>query len=180
MEKEKTIGVLNSLSSIEINEFDSESLYEQFISASQRSKQLEVEVNSLDSEIPEGTKVSGKFFRVWMDVKAALTSKDRKAILNSCEYGEDGALDWMVGYFKALQKVQWAGDPREGRGLFNTYNVSVPLLRYPLDNIFYSKEFGLLTLEKLEDIGSDSTRYAYVDPQKTEGLSVLKSLYSKN
>jgi uncharacterized protein (TIGR02284 family) len=28
-----------------------------------------------------------------MDVKAALTGKDRKAILNSCEYGEDAAQD---------------------------------------------------------------------------------------
>ncbi len=46
-------------------------------------------------------------------------------------------------------------DPREGRGLYNTYSVDVPLLRYPLDHIFYSKEFGLLSLKKLEDIGSD-------------------------
>ncbi|MDP2687823.1 MAG: endonuclease/exonuclease/phosphatase family protein [Aequorivita sp.] len=46
-------------------------------------------------------------------------------------------------------------DPREGRGLYNTYSVAVPLLRYPLDHIFYSKEFGLLSLKKLEDIGSD-------------------------
>jgi hypothetical protein len=29
----------------------------------------------------EGTRITGKFFRVWMDVKAALTNKDRKAIL---------------------------------------------------------------------------------------------------
>jgi hypothetical protein len=46
-------------------------------------------------------------------------------------------------------------DPRKGRGLFNTYNVFVPLLRYPLDHIFYSGEFGLITIEKLEKIGSD-------------------------
>jgi len=31
----------------------------------------------------------------------------------------------------------------------------VPLLRYPLDHIFYSREFGLVNLKKLEDIGSD-------------------------
>jgi len=31
----------------------------------------------------------------------------------------------------------------------------VPLFRYPLDHIFYSKEFGLLNLEKLGSIGSD-------------------------
>ncbi|WP_341905281.1 hypothetical protein [Fluviicola taffensis] len=32
-----------------------------------------------------------------MDVKAALTSKDRKAILNSCEFGEDAALKTYEG-----------------------------------------------------------------------------------
>jgi uncharacterized protein (TIGR02284 family) len=35
-----------------------------------------------------------------MDVKAALTGKDRLAILNSCEYGEDMAKDT---YKKALE-----------------------------------------------------------------------------
>lgn len=34
---------------------------------------------------------SGKLFRVWMDIKAALTGKNRKAILSSCEFGEDAA-----------------------------------------------------------------------------------------
>jgi uncharacterized protein (TIGR02284 family) len=38
------------------------------------------------------TKLSGKFYRAWMDVKSALTGHDRKAILGSCEYGEDVAL----------------------------------------------------------------------------------------
>ncbi len=31
----------------------------------------------------------------------------------------------------------------------------MPLLRYPLDHIFYSREFGLVSLKKLDDIGSD-------------------------
>ena len=56
---------------------------------------------------------------------------------------------------KLFRKYSGLVDPREGRGLFNTYSVSIPLLRYPLDHIFYSREFGLITLKKLEDIGSD-------------------------
>jgi endonuclease/exonuclease/phosphatase (EEP) superfamily protein YafD len=56
---------------------------------------------------------------------------------------------------KLFRKYSGLVDPREGRGLYNTFNVFVPLFRYPLDHIFYSKEFGLLTLEKLESIGSD-------------------------
>ncbi|WP_162339675.1 endonuclease/exonuclease/phosphatase family protein [Cyclobacterium salsum] len=46
-------------------------------------------------------------------------------------------------------------DPREGRGFFNTYSVFLPLLRYPLDHVFYSNDFGLVHIEKLEPIGSD-------------------------
>ncbi|WP_158861370.1 endonuclease/exonuclease/phosphatase family protein [Lunatibacter salilacus] len=46
-------------------------------------------------------------------------------------------------------------DPREGVGMFNTYNTSLPFFRYPLDHIFYSEEFGLTRMERLEHIGSD-------------------------
>jgi uncharacterized protein (TIGR02284 family) len=37
------------------------------------------------------TKNTGKLYRVWMDLKAAVTGNDRKAILGSCEFGEDVA-----------------------------------------------------------------------------------------
>jgi uncharacterized protein (TIGR02284 family) len=37
------------------------------------------------------TKNTGKLYRVWMDIKSAITAKDRKAILASCEFGEDVA-----------------------------------------------------------------------------------------
>ena len=68
--------------------------------------------------------------------------------------GDLNDVGWSVTS-KLFRKYSGLVDPREGRGLYNTYNVSVPLLRYPLDHIFYSREFGLLTLKKLEDIGSD-------------------------
>lgn len=56
---------------------------------------------------------------------------------------------------KRFRRYSGLVDPREGRGLFNTFSVSVPIFRYPLDHIFYSREFGLLTIKKLDDIGSD-------------------------
>ncbi len=106
MEKQKTIEVLNTLITInndriegydtaskETEEQDLKSMFSKFIATSQKCKQeLVAEVTKLGGEIAEGTMTSGKFFRVWMDVKAALTGKDRKAILNSCEYGEDVAV----------------------------------------------------------------------------------------
>jgi uncharacterized protein (TIGR02284 family) len=44
----------------------------------------------------EGTTTSGKLFRVWMDIKSAMTGSDRKAIINSCEYGEEAAPPMMT------------------------------------------------------------------------------------
>lgn len=45
------------------------------------------------NEFPEGeTLTTGKIYRAWMDLRAALSTNDRKAILSSCEYGEDVAL----------------------------------------------------------------------------------------
>ena len=46
----------------------------------------------------EGTKLAFKFFKVWMEVKAAFSGNDRKMILDSCEYGEDMA----VGIYKQV------------------------------------------------------------------------------
>jgi uncharacterized protein (TIGR02284 family) len=114
MNNEKTIEVLNTL--IEINndriegyetasketeEQDLKIFFSQLSKTSKKCKQeLAIEVNKLGGTPTEETKITGKFFRVWMDVKAALTGKDRKAILNSCEYGEDVA---VKTYEKALE-----------------------------------------------------------------------------
>lgn len=105
MDNQKTIDVLNTLIQInndriegydtafkETEEQDLKSHFSHFMLTSQKCKQeLVDEVTRLGGEPTESTRVSGKFFRVWMDVKAAITGKDRKAILGSCEYGENVA-----------------------------------------------------------------------------------------
>jgi len=48
----------------------------------------------------DGTTNSGKIYRAWMDIKATFTGKDRKAILSSCEFGEDAA---QKAYEQALK-----------------------------------------------------------------------------
>ena len=114
MEKENTIDVLNTLITInndriegyetaakETEEQDLKTLFAQFSSTSEKcNRELVAEVTKLGGTPAEGTKTTGKFFRVWMDVKAALTGNDRNAILNSCEYGEDIA---KGTYEKALK-----------------------------------------------------------------------------
>jgi uncharacterized protein (TIGR02284 family) len=114
MENEKTVAVLNTLITInndriegyetaskETEEQDLKTLFAGFSATSKKCKQeLTNEVNRLGGTSAEGTLTTGKFFRVWMDVKAALTGKDRNTILKSCEYGEDVAKDT---YGKALE-----------------------------------------------------------------------------
>ena len=107
MENEKRIDVLNQL--IEINNdrvegyetasketdaADLKSLFTDLQSTSHNNlTALRSEVNRMGGTPEEGTRVTGKFFRAWMDVKAALTGNDRQTILNSCEFGEDKALE---------------------------------------------------------------------------------------
>lgn len=107
MDNKNSIEVLNKLLEInndriegyetaskETDETDLKRLFAQFASTSRECKaELTFEVERLGGMPVEGTKTTGKFFRAWMDVKAALTGKDRKLILNSCEYGEDVAVN---------------------------------------------------------------------------------------
>lgn len=107
MEIEKTIEAFNSLIVInndriegyktaeaEAQETDLKMLFSDLMETSvQNRKELVAEVTRLGGTPDEGTRVTGKFFRVWMDVKAAFTGNDRKAILDSCLYGEDVALE---------------------------------------------------------------------------------------
>lgn len=77
----------------ETNESDLKKLFSRFAETSQDfNVVLTAEVEKLGGTPVEGTRTSGKFFRAWMDIKAALTNMDRKGILNSCEFGEDVAV----------------------------------------------------------------------------------------
>ncbi|MBN8857932.1 MAG: PA2169 family four-helix-bundle protein [Sphingobacteriales bacterium] len=61
----------------------------------------------------DSTTVSGKIYRAWMDIKAAFTGKDRKSILESCEFGEDAA---QKAYKETLQSdagLRFSSDIRE-------------------------------------------------------------------
>lgn len=49
------------------------------------------EVARLGGDAAKDTTVSGKIYRAWMDMKSAITGKDRESIIGSCEYGEDVA-----------------------------------------------------------------------------------------
>lgn len=102
-----TIDVLNLLivinndriegyktASKETTETDLKTLFFNFIETSEQCrKELIAEVIKLGGIPNEETRIIGNFFRVSMDVEAALTGNKRKVILDSCKYGEDVALE---------------------------------------------------------------------------------------
>jgi endonuclease/exonuclease/phosphatase (EEP) superfamily protein YafD len=54
-----------------------------------------------------------------------------------------------------FQKTAEMLDPRVGRGFYNTFHAHCPVLRYPLDHVFHTRDFRLVRLQRLPDIGSD-------------------------
>lgn len=114
MTNDENIEVLNTLIQInndriegyrnaaeETEEYDLKHLFGSLEKTSEHcNSELSVEVIKKGGTPTHDTKTTGKFFRVWMDVKAALTGKDRKAILNSCEYGEDQAKETYESVLK--------------------------------------------------------------------------------
>lgn len=112
---EKTTNALNDLIIINNDRYEGyqkamentkdADLRDLFSKFSMQSKANNVELRTL---VPSGyetpdrdeTRLSGKFYRVWMDVKNAMASNNRKEVLSSCEYGEDVA---KKAYEKALE-----------------------------------------------------------------------------
>ena len=64
-----------------------------------------------EGDVPEeGTTIRGKIYRAWMGVKATFSGKDRKSVLESCEFGEDAA---QRAYESALEEDDLSNDVRQ-------------------------------------------------------------------
>ncbi len=80
-----------------VKETEDTQLKSLFYSMEQESRknknELLTEVIRLGGTPEESTSLSGKIFRVWMDFKSAITGKNRKVIISSCEHVEDVTLE---------------------------------------------------------------------------------------
>jgi uncharacterized protein (TIGR02284 family) len=124
-QNEKNVAVLNDL--IEINN-DRVTGYEKaaketaredadlrtvFMEMADESRTYLGELKNLvqnAGEVPAtDTTKRGKIYRVWMDLKSAITGHNRKAILASCEFGEDAA---QRAYNAALEENELSTEVR--------------------------------------------------------------------
>lgn len=86
----------------------------------QYASELRSEVQRNGGDTATDTTVSGKIYRVWMDIKSAFTGKSRKTVLENCEFGEDAA---QKAYDEALKSD--APLPAETRQLIVNQKTSL-------------------------------------------------------
>ncbi|HVK96445.1 MAG TPA: endonuclease/exonuclease/phosphatase family protein, partial [Flavisolibacter sp.] len=56
---------------------------------------------------------------------------------------------------KLFRKTSGLLDPRRGRGFYSTFSANNWFMRFPLDYVFCSSNFGLLQMKRLDHNGSD-------------------------
>lgn len=89
---DRVVGYEKAIDELKAEDADLKALFQRYITESrQYAQELTQEVSRLGANPADGTTNSGKIYRVWMDLKAAITGKDRKTILDNCEFGEDAA-----------------------------------------------------------------------------------------
>jgi hypothetical protein len=62
---------------------------------------------------------------------------------------EPGAIPPL--YSKSLK----IGRSKKRKGTFNTFHAKTPFFRWPLDHVFLSKEFGLVSIKVHDSVDSD-------------------------
>lgn len=89
---DRAAGYVNSSDEAKSIDVDLQATFNEMADQSRKfTAELTKEVISLGGEPATGTSGGGKIHRAWIDLKATFTGKDRQALLESCEFGEDAA-----------------------------------------------------------------------------------------
>jgi uncharacterized protein (TIGR02284 family) len=89
---DRIVGYEKAIDELKPEDEDLKMLFRRYtLQSKQYVTELNTEVAAMGATPADSTTNSGKIYRVWMDLKSAITGKDRKSILNNCEFGEDAA-----------------------------------------------------------------------------------------
>ena len=89
---DRTEGYENAAKETKTIDVDLQATFNKMANESRKyAAELTREVERLGGDPTSGTTTAGKIHRAWMDVKTTFSGKDRQAILESCEFGEDAA-----------------------------------------------------------------------------------------
>ncbi len=92
------------------------------------------------------------------------TAKDKELMKVAFEVEQDpqpcivmGDLNDVAWSFvtSLFRKISGLLDPRRGRGFYSTFSANHKLMRFPLDYIFCSRQFGLVRMQRMPHNGSD-------------------------
>jgi uncharacterized protein (TIGR02284 family) len=98
---DRIAGYGKAANEVSPEDVDLKQLFRQYAQdSSEYVRELSLQVTKAGGEPTTSATVSGKIYRVWMDMKSAMSDKERKTALESCEYGEDAA---QKAYQEALQ-----------------------------------------------------------------------------
>lgn len=107
---DRVAGYEKAYDETDASDTDLRSLYNNLANHSRDNVvELSSEVRSLGEEPATGTMLSGKLYRVWMDVRSAFSSDGRKTSLDNSEFGEDAA---QKAYQSALESEDLTPDLR--------------------------------------------------------------------
>ena len=102
-------------------------------------------------------------------VKVAFEARDTE--LPAIVVGDLNDVAWSH-VTELFRKTSGLLDPRRGRGFYATFSAHYLLLRYPLDYVFCSRHFGLVSMQRLGKNGSDHfptlTRLAFLPDGEQE------------
>jgi uncharacterized protein (TIGR02284 family) len=90
---DRTEGYQKAVNELKPTDIDLSTMFTNMANNSmQNASALTAEIRRLGGNPVEDTTQSGKLYRVWMDIRAGISDRDRKSILSLCEFGEDAAL----------------------------------------------------------------------------------------